>query len=224
MPTPLLFWDVDTQVDFMLPGGKLYVPGSEEIIPALRALTDYAHHTGTRILASADDHDPSDPELSDHPDFVETFPPHCMHGTPGQEKIPETALHEPLTIPPERGNPGILRQLVQSHLGDLLILKRRFDVFSNPNMDAVLRGLDPKAIVLYGVALDVCDRFAIEGLLERRPQTTIYFVTDAARAIRPELVPGLLESWAARGVRMVTTADVVSGALDRDLRPVARDS
>ena len=30
--TQLMFWDVDTLYDFMRPNGKLYVPGSEEII------------------------------------------------------------------------------------------------------------------------------------------------------------------------------------------------
>ncbi len=29
----LIFWDVDTLYDFMRADGKLYVPGSEEIIP-----------------------------------------------------------------------------------------------------------------------------------------------------------------------------------------------
>jgi hypothetical protein len=30
-----ILWDVDTQMDFMLPGGKLYIPGAEEAIPAM---------------------------------------------------------------------------------------------------------------------------------------------------------------------------------------------
>lgn len=35
MPSRLLFWDVDTQFDFMHPAGKLYVPGAETIIENL---------------------------------------------------------------------------------------------------------------------------------------------------------------------------------------------
>src|ERR1044071_7703202 len=95
-----VFWDVDTQYDFMKADGKLYVPGSEEIIPLLDRLTRHAHEHGIRIIASADDHVEGHPELSATPDWKETFPDHCMRGTPGQLKIPETALRTPLVIEP----------------------------------------------------------------------------------------------------------------------------
>ena len=38
----LVFWEVDAQADFMLPGGKLYVPGAEKLLPNIRRLTDAA--------------------------------------------------------------------------------------------------------------------------------------------------------------------------------------
>ena len=34
----IVLWEVDTQQDFMLPGGKLYVPGAEKIIPNIDRL------------------------------------------------------------------------------------------------------------------------------------------------------------------------------------------
>ena len=63
--TKLIFWDVDTLYDFMKSDGKLYVPGSEDIIPAVKALTDFAHANRIPIVASADNHELSDPEISD---------------------------------------------------------------------------------------------------------------------------------------------------------------
>src|SRR3989442_1118100 len=87
----VIFWDVDTQYDFMHADGKLYVPEAERIIANLQRLTDYAHGHGIRIVASADDHVMGHPEISDQPDWQRTFPAHCMRGTPGQKKIPETA-------------------------------------------------------------------------------------------------------------------------------------
>ena len=36
-----LFFDIDSQIDFIFPAGALYVPGAEQIIPASR-LNRYA--------------------------------------------------------------------------------------------------------------------------------------------------------------------------------------
>ncbi len=213
--THLVFWDVDTQVDFMRPDGKLYVPGAEEIIPVLKRLTDYAHTHGIRIIASADDHVSGHRELSDEPDFRETYPEHCMRGTPGQRKIPETALVHPLVIEPEPTDLDSLVARVQAHDGDILFHKHWFDVFTNSSVDTVLRVLDPDVIVMYGVALDVCNKYAIEGLLRHRPQTRLYFVTDAARAIRAEVAEHLLREWGDEGVRLITSKDILEeGILD----------
>lgn len=210
MRSDLLFWDVDTQSDFMKSDGLLYVPGSEEIIPVLARLTDHAHRTGIRILASADDHRPGHRELSDQPDWRETFPPHCMRGTAGQAKIAETALWHPMVVEPEPEDPAALAARVRIHEGDLLFHKHWFDVFTNPNLLPALDALAPAAIVLYGVALDVCDRYAVEGLLRHRPGIRLSLVTDAVRAIQPEQVEPLLTDWAGRGVRLISATEVLA--------------
>ena len=204
-----IFWDVDTQHDFMDPDGKLYVPGAEQIVPTLRSLTDYAHAHGIRVIASADDHVPGHRELSATPDFRTTFPDHCMRGTNGQRKIAATTLRSPLVIEPEADATVVDR--VRAHDGDLLFHKHWFDVFTNANVIPVLEALKPTRIVLYGVATDVCDKYAIEGLLEKAPQAEIQFVVDAGRAIHPDEVDALLEAWRRRGVRMVTSAEILAG-------------
>ena len=204
-----IFWDVDTQYDFMAPDGKLYVPGAEQITGRLAALTAYAHERRIRVVASADDHEPGHRELSATPDWKTTFPEHCMRGTPGQRKIAATTLRDPLVIEPVV-DPHLAAR-VSVHHGDLLLHKHWFDVFTNPNVPVVLDALRPTRIVLYGVATDVCDKYAIEGLLERAPQAELFFVADAARAIDPESVDELLESWRRRGVRMVTASEILAG-------------
>lgn len=204
-----IFWDVDTQHDFIYPDGKLYIGGAETIVPTLAALTTYAHERGIRILASADDHHPGDRELSTAPDWQTTFPDHCMHGTPGQQKIAATRLRTPLAIGPD-ADPAAVETAAQ-HDGDLLFTKRWFDVFTNVNLPPVLEQLKPRRIVLYGVATDVCDRYAIEGLLARAPQAQIDLVVDATRAIHPETVDDLLEAWRRQGVRMVASAEILAG-------------
>jgi nicotinamidase/pyrazinamidase len=205
-----VFWDVDTQHDFMRSSGRLYVSGSEEIIPALQALTDHAHARGIRILASADDHVPRHRELSATPDWRATFPEHCMRGTPGQRKIEETTLRNPLVIEPEPQDPIALAARVRAHDGDILFHKHWFDVFTNPNLLPVVDALAPERIVLYGVALDVCDKYAVEGLLRLRPGIALTLVTDAVRAIDPAAGAALLEDWSRRGVRLAGSAEILA--------------
>jgi nicotinamidase/pyrazinamidase len=218
--TKLVFWDVDTLYDFMKSDGKLYVPGSEEIIPAVKKLTDFAHANRIPIVASADNHETSDAEISDSPDWKTTFPPHCMRGTPGQRKIAETELKNPLVIEPEPRDPGVLAQQILDHRGDILLHKRALDVFTNPNVPAVLSALEPEAVVIYGVATDFCDRYTVEGLLRSLPQAVLYLVTDAIRAIYPEEGERLIEDWRRRGVRMITSREIVDQhALARHLPP-----
>jgi nicotinamidase/pyrazinamidase len=213
----VIFWDVDTQYDFMHADGKLYVPEAERIIGNLKRLTDYAHAHRIRIVASADDHVPGHPEISDAPDWQSTFPPHCMRGTPGQKKILETALKDPLVIEPARADANTLAERVRAHQGDILLHKHRFDVFTNENMTTVLDVLAPDDIVLYGVATDVCDKAAIEGLLERRPHTRLFVVTDAVKGIDKDVSAQLLKDWGDEGVRLVETKEVVEEGLVEEL-------
>jgi nicotinamidase/pyrazinamidase len=213
----LYFWDVDTQHDFMKRDGALHVPGSEDIIPLLARLTRFAHERRIPILASADDHLLTDRELSERPDFTDTFPPHCLRGTPGQARIPETTLQHQLVIEPDR-NAATLANQAAAHTGDFLLHKHRFDVFSNLNVLPVLRALDPEVIVLYGVAVDLAVRHAIEGLALHRPHTRLYLVVDATRSIRPEFGEHLLKEWAEEGVRLVRSSEILEdGILDRYL-------
>ncbi len=207
--TRLIFWDVDTLNDFMRSDGKLYVGGSEVIIPAVEALTEFAHANRIPIVASADNHELSDAEISDTPDWTLTFPPHCMRGTPGQLKIEEARLENPLVIEPELQEPAALTRQIMTHRGDFLLHKRAVDVFTNANVPTLLQALEPEAIVLYGVATDFCNRYAVEGLLRALPQVDLYLVTDAVRAIVPEEGERLLSSWRDRGVRMITVSQIL---------------
>ena len=93
-----LLWDVDTQVDFVRSDGKLAVPDAESVAPAMARLVRWAADSGVTHLATADDHELTDPEISHEPDFESTYPPHCLRGTPGASRIPETAQVDPLPL------------------------------------------------------------------------------------------------------------------------------
>lgn len=205
----ILFWDVDTQIDFIHPDGKLNVPGAEEIVPNLERLTDAARRNAIPVVQSADDHEPEDGEISEDPNFESTYPPHCMRGSAGQERIPETRLPEVVTIGHRGMTDGEIRRLVADAPQAVLILKKRFDVFSNPNAAKVVSAIEPRKIVLYGVALDVCNRAALDGLWTRG-YTDLALVTDAVKALDPERGEELLAEWRQRGVEMLTTDEVLA--------------
>lgn len=196
-----VLWDVDTQVDFMYPDGKLYVPGAEHTIPAMQRLVDAARASGIVHVASADDHELTDAEISDEPDFLNTYPPHCLRGTRGALKIPETEQEDPV--------PLTLELLPERYLEgrEFLILTKTFSVFANPNTDVLLDRLDPDEVVVFGVATDVCDDAAIRGLLARGRKVT--FVEDAARGLDEERAAMCTAFWRENGVEF-TTSEVIS--------------
>jgi nicotinamidase/pyrazinamidase len=198
----VILWDVDTQVDFMLPEGKLYVPGAEETVPAMKKLVEAARAAGAVHVASADDHELTDSEISESPDYSTTYPPHCLRGTRGARKIPETEQEDPVPITLEELPERFLRGR------EFLLLKKSFDVFTNPNTDRLLGHLCDDEIVVFGVATDVCNDAAIRGFLQRGRK--VRFVEDAARGLDEGRVSTCTKAWREAGVEFTTADEVIS--------------
>jgi len=198
-----ILWDVDTQVDFMEPNGKLYVPDARDAAPAMERLVDAARAAHVVHVASADDHELTDPEISDDPDFRNTYPPHCLRGTRGAEKIAATLQDDPvpLALTPVPGK--WLRGR------EFLLLKKSFDVFTNPNADALLGLLDPEEVILFGVATDVCNDAAVRGLVARGRSVT--FVEDASRGLDEARTAACTAIWRENGVRFSSSSDLPMG-------------
>jgi nicotinamidase/pyrazinamidase len=194
---PQVFVDIDTQVDFLDPAGALFVPGSTEIVPNLARLTRFARERGIPILASADAHTPDDPELA-------TFPPHCMVGEPGQERIAATAPPHSLIF--DEVTP--LPSTVPSHL---TVLKHQFSLCSHPRSDQLLSLYlaDRPIFVVYGVATDYCVRAAVDGFLARGGRVAL--VVDAIRSIDQDAESRILTGYAGQGV-LLTVTEVICDA------------
>ncbi|MGH9803842.1 MAG: cysteine hydrolase family protein, partial [Candidatus Acidiferrales bacterium] len=192
-PRKVVFWDVDTQADFMQPEGKLYVPGAERLRPNLKRLTEYAAANGILVLGDVDAHQVDDPEFK-------VYPPHCLAGTPGAEKVPETVLPRQYRIP----NRKVALPTDLFSYQQIMLEKQTLDVFDNPNTEDLLKelGQEPE-VVVYGVVTECCVRLAAKGLLERGYRISL--VTDAIRAWDEAKGKATLEMVNGLGGRLVTT-------------------
>jgi nicotinamidase/pyrazinamidase len=195
----MIFWEVDAQVDFTLPGGKLYVPGAEKIISNIKRLVDRAPEGGILLVASADAHLPDDPEFK-------LFPAHCVKGTPGAQIIPQGLLVKRLIIPNDASF-ALPQDL--SEYEQIVLEKQTLDVFNNPKAGELVQSLGPNVeYVVFGVVTEYCVRCAAKGLLERGRKVTI--VRDAIETLKAEEGSRALEELEALGARLISTEQAVS--------------
>jgi nicotinamidase/pyrazinamidase len=182
---PLVFVDIDTQRDFLEPGGVLFIAGSEAIVANLARLIDCARTKGISVLATACAH------TLDEPD-PEPFPPHCLLGTPGQERIAATAWPGGEVVGPE----GRLEGEPPPHL---TIQKRHYDLFSHGDAERItgLYNRGGPTFIVFGVATDYCVRAAVLGLRARGCRVVV--VVDAIRPVDPVAEPAVLAEFVARG-------------------------
>ena len=199
MDEPLIFLDVDTQVDFMLPTGSLYVPGAEGIVPNLKALMNFARAQGIPVISSADAHPPDDPSFAQ-------WPAHCVVGTPGQRRISETQFLSADVIP---NRPGAF-VAPREWAGQTIVEKQEYDVSTNVNFEDILASLGPRRWVVFGVATEYCVRSSALAL--RRRNLPVDLVVDAIRPISAEGGREALEEMTGAGVRLVDSGKVCCSA------------
>jgi len=204
-----VLFDVDTQRDLIDKKGKMYIEGAEDIRNNLGQITNFAREEGFQILGSVLSHTSDDEELSENPDYENTFPPHCLENTEGQQKVQETTPDDPLWIGPQSLDPGDVDQLVDEHDGEIFLRKRQFDLFSNPNTERLLEAVDPFQIVVVGLPLDVSVQRAVLGFLDRDYQVTV--VEDSTKALHETNRSNLIFRWKNLGVQIVNTDNVLRG-------------
>lgn len=194
----IVFIDIDTQVDFMSPSERLYVPGAEELLPNLKLLTQIAGENDILIVSSLDSHAEGDPEFK-------RFPPHCVIGSRGQEKVPQTRLKKGIVISSRVLDRKALLAKVTGY-PQLILEKNTYDVFTNFNLSRLLRPFSEAYV--YGVALDYCVKYAVLGLLQCGLKVNL--VTDAVKPVDFGEGKRLLAVFKQNGVRLVNTKQAVS--------------
>ncbi len=194
-----VLWQVDAQADFMLPGGKLYAPGAEKIIPRIAQLVKAATETGTLIVSSGDAHAKNDPEF-------QKFPPHCIAGTPGAQIIPE-GLTKDFRALPNDGSGELPKDVLT--LPQIIFEKQTLDVFDNPKASTLVDRLPSNTeYIVFGVVTEYCVRLAAKGLLDRHRKVSI--VKDAIGALSPEAAGQALAELQSQGARLITTDEALN--------------
>jgi len=195
----VVFWEVDVQADFMLPGGALYVAGAEKIIPNIKRLVDAARQGRVLLISHGCRHTPNDPEFK-------TFPPHCIRGTPGARIIPEGMAQKFYTVPND-AQLKLPKDLLRNQ--QVILEKQTLDVFENPHATAIVDRLGKDVeFVVFGVVTEFCVRLAAKGLLERGRKVSL--VKDAIETLKPEDSRRTIQELKALGARLITTDEALA--------------
>jgi len=193
-----IFWEVDVQADFMLPGGKLYVPGAEKLLPNIRKLTDAARRGEVFLVSHGDFHPTNDPEFKH-------FPPHCLKGTAGAELLPE-ALAENFVRVENDANARLPENLFKYQ--QIILEKQTLDIFETHHANSLVERLGNTAeFVVFGVVTEYCVSCAVKGLLKRKRRVTV--VRDAIETLAPEVGDKTLADLQSLGARLVTTDEIL---------------
>ena len=193
-----IFWEVDAQRDFMLPGGHLYVPGAEKLLPNIRRLTDSARQGKVFLVSHGCFHTPNDPEFK-------MFPPHCVKGTPGAELVPEALTAKVVRVPNDASAalPQDLSQYQQ-----ILLEKQTLNIFESRHADELVRRLGHHAeFVVFGVVTEYCVNFAAKGLLERGRRVAV--VQDAIETLKKDDGDSTIADLKRLGARLTTTEEAL---------------
>lgn len=195
-----LFWNVDTQYDFVSPNGKLYVQGAELLKPQWKRLTRLAEEKNISVVNTADFHYIGSAELSSIPDYITTFPPHCMANSHGSKYIMETNPGNPLVFDWDKKYNSIAEIINEKMDRNIVIRKDAFDVFKgNPYTELILDFLAPRVVIVYGVTTNICVNDAVVGLADRVDK--VFVVEDAIKELLNISLP--FENWGKIGVQMI---------------------
>ena len=174
---------VDVQNDFC-EGGSLAVAGGSDVARAITTrLSDggYDHAVATR-----DHHVDPGPHFSDRPDFIDSWPAHCIAGTPGAELHPNLGT-ERIEAVFDKGE----------HSAGYSGFEGRADGTALADW---LRGHDVDELEIVGIATDHCVRATALDAARQGFGTTVRL--DLTAGVAEPTVAAALDELAAAGVAL----------------------
>ncbi len=190
-----VFFDIDSQLDFVLPVGALSVPGAVRILPAVARLNRWAAAHGIVVVSTMDAHTEQDSEF-------QIWPGHCVAGTLGQRKHESTLLERRVTLP------SSMAPFEFAGAQQVIVEKQSLDCFDNQNLNAVLAALGADRYVVYGVVTEYCVALAANGLL--RTGKPVEIVTDAVETLNQADSASALLAFTQAGGRLTRLAEIIA--------------
>ena len=212
---------VDAQCGFMpanenetsrKPGfGELGVTGGDRIIPNINTLTRLLGERGVFIATTQDWHPLETAHFSKTPNFINTWPVHCVANTPG------AALHPDLDVAKD---PTLAERFIK---GDTACTSPENDtsysgaLAYNPTSLATLpdrlRERQHTDIYVAGLALGDGDHHKLcvdSTAYDLQTQGfNVSLITDATEAVVPENQAACFLNLGRQGIRLMTTAQVI---------------
>ena len=178
---------VDVQNDFC-EGGSLAVAGGADVAARIGALL--ADHDYDLVVATRDHHiDPGD-HFSDEPDYVDSWPPHCVVGTSGVD------FHPALTPRP------FAAEFLK---GEYSAAYSGFEGYSDGvKLEDWLRDAGVDTVTVCGLTTDYCVRETALDAAAAGFSTNV--LMDLTAAVAPERLEDTLLVLEAAGVEQIRTA------------------
>jgi nicotinamidase/pyrazinamidase len=181
---------VDLQNDFC-EGGSLGVDGGADVA---KRVTEYVASRGDEyelIVASRDYHVEPGGHFSEHPDFRDSWPTHCVVGSPGAE------FHRNFNAD---GVDGVFSK------GAYSAAYSAFDALDEDGctLEQVLRERRITDVDVVGLATDYCVRFTTFDAVRAGFKARV--LTDLAAGVSAETTAAALDEMASAGVELTTAA------------------
>lgn len=197
--------DLNTQCDFLLPGGALPVSNRDIILPRIRALMAWCRQEQVPIVSSLEAHRASEPARG--------LPPVCIDRTRGQRKVPFTLMPRRLFV--QGDNTFDLPAEPFSKFQQIIFTKRHSDFLSNPKADRLVNALGPAYWMIIGVAATHAVKSIALGLLARSQRVVV--VRDCCGHWSASDSEHSMRQMDAKGALIVDSEEVISGYVESKL-------
>lgn len=173
---------VDVQNDFC-EGGSLAVAGGAKVASEIDALLK-SDHGYDLILATRDHHIDPGTHFSDTPDYVDTWPPHCVVDTEGVKQHPNLTFTD---------WDGVFDK------GEYTAAYSGFEgKYEGQLLGEFLKERGVEEIDVCGIATDHCVNATAEDAIKAGYDVTVLLPFTAA--VTPGNVEGLVEGWQDAGI------------------------